>query len=103
MVKTISAMEARHNFGQVMNEISLRGDEYVVERAGKPLVVMMSVDKYEQLQQMKVQTANAFFDTVGKIQKQNKNIKAQTLEKEVEEALRTVRLANRTKAVTTGR
>ena len=36
MLKKISAMKVRQNLGQVMNEVALRGDDYVVERAGKP-------------------------------------------------------------------
>ncbi len=50
MQKKISAMKARQNFGQIMNEAALRGDEFVVERAGKPMVAIVSMDKYEILQ-----------------------------------------------------
>lgn len=31
-------MEARKRFGEIMNRVALRGERYVVERAGKPLV-----------------------------------------------------------------
>ena len=37
-VKKISAMEARRSFGDIMNRVALRGETYIVERAGKPLV-----------------------------------------------------------------
>ena len=50
MKKKINAMKARQNLGQIMNEVALRGDEYVVERAGKPMVAIISMEKYEQLQ-----------------------------------------------------
>ena len=50
MQKTISALKARQNLGQVMNEVSLRSDDYIVERAGKPLVAIISIEKYQQLQ-----------------------------------------------------
>ncbi|HEY4516655.1 MAG TPA: type II toxin-antitoxin system prevent-host-death family antitoxin [Candidatus Paceibacterota bacterium] len=36
--KVISAMEARKRFGEIMNRVALRGDRYIIERAGKPLV-----------------------------------------------------------------
>ena len=36
--KVISAMEARRRFGEIMNRVALRGDRYIIERAGKPLV-----------------------------------------------------------------
>ena len=36
--KVISAMEARRRFGEIMNRVALRGERYIIERAGKPLV-----------------------------------------------------------------
>jgi prevent-host-death family protein len=50
MLKKISAMQARQTLGQIMNEVALRGDDYVVERAGKPLVAIISMGKYEVIQ-----------------------------------------------------
>ena len=50
MVKKITAVKARQNLGQIMNEVSLLGDDYMIERAGKPLAVIISVDKYQYIQ-----------------------------------------------------
>ena len=97
MRKTISAMEARHNFGQVMNEVFLRDDEYVIERAGKPLVVMISVDKYKQLQQAQEEARKAFFQVVDKTHERNKDLKPQVIEQEVDDAVRAVRAARQRK------
>ena len=36
-------MEARKRFGEIMNRVSLRGERYIVERAGKPLMMMLPV------------------------------------------------------------
>ena len=36
--RVISAMEARRRFGEIMNRVALRGERYIVKRAGKPLV-----------------------------------------------------------------
>jgi prevent-host-death family protein len=49
MLKTVSAIKARQNLGQVMNEVALKDDEYIVERAGKPLVAIIPVEKYLSL------------------------------------------------------
>lgn len=46
MLKTVSAIKARQNLGQVMNEVALKADEYIVERAGKPLVAIIPIEKY---------------------------------------------------------
>ena len=51
MLKKISAMKARQNLGQIMNEVAIRGDDYIIERAGKPLVAIIDMDKYQQLQE----------------------------------------------------
>jgi hypothetical protein len=45
MIKTLPALKARQNLGQVMNEVSLKGDDYIIERAGKPLVAIQQSRK----------------------------------------------------------
>ena len=52
MLKKISALKARQNLGQIMNEVSLLGDDFIIERAGKPMVAIVSVDKYQILQKL---------------------------------------------------
>ena len=49
MIKTITAMKARQNLGTIMNEVSFRGDEFIIERAGKPMAVIVSVDKFHKM------------------------------------------------------
>lgn len=49
MLKTVSAIKVRQSLGQVMNEVALKDDEYIVERAGKPLVAIIPVEKYLSL------------------------------------------------------
>ena len=44
MSKTVTAMEARQNFGNLLNQVSLQKEEVVIERAGKPLAKMVNVD-----------------------------------------------------------
>ena len=43
IAKSISAMEARRRFGEIMNLVALRGESFTVERAGKPLVRIIPV------------------------------------------------------------
>jgi prevent-host-death family protein len=51
VLKKISAMKARQNLGQLLNEVSIRGDSYIIERAGKPLAALVDVEKFQQLQE----------------------------------------------------
>ncbi len=46
MLKTVSAIKVRQNLGQLMNEVSIKADDYIVERAGKPLVAIIPIEKY---------------------------------------------------------
>ncbi len=46
-----------------MNEVSLRGDEYIIERAGKPLVAMISIEKYQSMQE----EVDKFFESLDKL------------------------------------
>jgi prevent-host-death family protein len=67
MIKKISAIKARHNLGQIMNEVSLRGEDYIIERAGKPLVAVIPIEKYKQIQEEKKE----FFDWVDEVRAKN--------------------------------
>ena len=43
--ETISAVEARQKFGELLNRVALRQEEIIIERAGKPLARISPVDK----------------------------------------------------------
>lgn len=43
MLRKISAMKVRQVLGQIMNEVDLRNDEYIIERNGKPLAALVPV------------------------------------------------------------
>ena len=49
--KIVSAMEARKGFGDLLNQVALKGEEIVIERAGKPLAKLSPV-KPSSLQQL---------------------------------------------------
>lgn len=49
MGKTMSATEARIHFGELMRHVTEKQEPVIVERAGKPQVVVISVEEYEKL------------------------------------------------------
>ncbi|NKQ36490.1 MAG: type II toxin-antitoxin system Phd/YefM family antitoxin [Chloroflexi bacterium] len=49
MNKVMSATEARVHFGELMQHVVENSAPVIVERAGKPQVVVMSVAEYERL------------------------------------------------------
>ncbi len=47
--KTVSATEAKNRFGGVLREVSRTDVPIVVERDGKPVAVILSIEAYERL------------------------------------------------------
>lgn len=87
MLKKISAMKARQNLGQIMNEVSLRGDDYIIERAGKPLVAVVSMEKFQALQKDK----DAAMSSLGQIWEKMKDESPKTVAKTINEAVEAAR------------
>ncbi len=83
MLKKISAMKVRQNLGQVMNEVALRGDDYVVERAGKPLVAIIPMEKYRKLQGY----LDEFWEEVKSFQQSVGDVDPRELDSAIEEAV----------------
>jgi prevent-host-death family protein len=48
--KTINAMKARQNFGQMLEEVYYKGDQFVIERAGKPMAALVPLTLLDELQ-----------------------------------------------------
>jgi prevent-host-death family protein len=87
MLKRISAIKVRQNLGQVMNEVALKEDEYIVERAGKPLVAIIPIDQYQRLQGER----QDFYAMVAEIQKEACGSDAGTTDADIEEAVQAYR------------
>ena len=83
MRKTISALKARQNLGLVMNEVSLKGDDYIVERAGKPLVAIIPMEKYLRFQK----DLDEFYREVKAFQAGVKDFPAKVLDEALAEAV----------------
>lgn len=47
-VKEISALEVRHNLGEILEQAHYLGQEFVVERAGKPMAVIVPLQHYRR-------------------------------------------------------
>ena len=50
MTETISTLEVRKRLGDILNRVSLRHDQFVIERKGKPLAAVVPIDVLERLQ-----------------------------------------------------
>jgi prevent-host-death family protein len=54
-VKSVTAMEARKNFGKMLEEVYYKGDVFIIGRKGRPMAVLVPVSKLEALQKIQNQ------------------------------------------------
>jgi prevent-host-death family protein len=87
MYKTISALKARQNLGQIMNEVALKGDDYIIERAGKPLVAVIPMEKYQSLQR----DWDEFFEGLAEMSANVKEQDHELVDRLVDEAVHAAR------------
>jgi prevent-host-death family protein len=86
MEKTVSAYEARRNFGKVLNEVAGKGDRIVVEKHGEPVAVVVPVEVYKQWQASRQQ----FFDWLRQVSERI-NADEQEADALIEEAIQAIR------------
>lgn len=84
MRKTVSAVRARGKLGQMLEEVYYRGDQYVTERAGKPMAAVVPVEQYEQW----CRERDAFFELVEELRSRNADVEAGEVEEDVAAARR---------------
>ena len=51
MEKTINSFEVRRSFGKILQDVSAKGDKFIVERHGMPVAVLVPLTVYEQWKQ----------------------------------------------------
>ena len=94
MKRRLSAVEARRRLGEILEGVYYRGDEVVIERAGKTMAVVIPADRYEALERSR----ERLFELIEKAQARNKDVPYETIEQEVAAAVREVREKSRKRA-----
>lgn len=87
MVKTVNALKARKNLGQLLEQVYYQGDKYVIERAGRPMAAVVPIWQLEEWQKLR----ERFFGMVAEVQQKNKSVKSDVIEGEVQAAVQAVR------------
>lgn len=57
MTHTISAMDARKQFGDMLNRVMLRQDEFLIERNGKAMAAVVPLAEFEEMKALKKEAA----------------------------------------------
>ncbi len=86
MKENITAMYARKNFGRLLDKTALLGNSYIIERAGRPMAALVSVDQLEERQAGGQEMEDALENLIKKI----KNPKSKKFEKAIAEARKAV-------------
>lgn len=87
MVKKINALKARKNLGQLLEKVYYKDDQYVIERAGRPMAAVIPVWQLEERRKRR----ERLFGMVEEVWEKNKKERPEVIEREVQEAVRTVR------------
>ncbi len=86
MLKKISAQKARQNFGELMDEVRLRGDRYIVNRGAKPLVAVIPVEEYIAWEQAR----ERLYSRIVEMREKNKREQSDQLEGQIRLAIEAV-------------
>jgi prevent-host-death family protein len=50
--KTVSAAQAKMRFSELLARVAYAGDHYIIERRGKPVAALVSVDELERIEEL---------------------------------------------------
>ena len=86
-LKTMSAFEARQQFGQLLEEVYYKHDQVLIKRGKKPMAVVISIEEYESYLKQRREDFRVF----DEIWEKTKRVSAKEVEHDVEETMRAVR------------
>ncbi len=91
MKRKLSAVEARQHFGELLEGVFYRGDEVIIERAGKTMAVVVPLERYDSIERSR----DRLFELIEKNWERNKNVPYEQIEREVAAAVKEVRAQRR--------
>lgn len=99
MEKTIGAFEARRSLGKLIEEAFYKKDAFIIERSGRRMAVIVSVEDYEKWQRL---AKDKVFALVEKARKGAEDVPAETIDRDVRAALKELRAKPRRRKVSAG-
>ena len=91
MKRRLTAVEARKRLGELLEGVYYRGDEVIIERAGKAMAVVIPTERYETLERSR----ERLFALVEKAQERNRDVPYEVIQQEIAAAIAEVRAAKR--------
>lgn len=62
MTNRVSTIDLRQRIGYLLDRVALRHDEFIIERKGKPLAVLVSMERLEQMRRFARRHAIEFIE-----------------------------------------
>jgi|SRR6266850_5841797 len=62
MPEKVSTIDVRQRLGDMLNRVSLRHDEFIIERKGKPLAALVPVERLDQMRRFARSQARGFLE-----------------------------------------
>lgn len=72
-MRTMTAQQARANFGDLLGSVYYGKEVVTVEKQGKPVAVVISPEQYQELEQQRQQQLDRFWQTVDGIRERNQD------------------------------
>ena len=94
MKRKVNALEARRRLGELLEGVYYRGDEVIIERAGRPMAAVIPMARYESLQRSRDRLLELIEENWAK----NKNVSYEELDREVAEAVREARIGGKARS-----
>lgn len=90
-IKTVPALEARTQFGQILKEVQGGDVRVLVEKSGVPMVGIISAQEFQRV----IAEREARFAVVDRIRRRLPKVSDRAVERDVREALKRVRRRRR--------
>jgi prevent-host-death family protein len=91
MVKKVTALKARKNLGQLLEEVYYRGDQYVIERAGKPMAAIVPLWHLEEW----LKHRERFFGMVDEVRQRQQDAAPEAIEQYIQDVICAIRAGDR--------
>ena len=91
MLKEISALKARQNLGELLEEVYYRNDHVVIKRRDKPMAILIPVEAYQAWQAEREEDFKVF----DEIRARNKGVDPAEVERDLEAVTQKVRAQRR--------
>lgn len=90
VMKTVPAVEARVHFGEIIKKSFKKGDRFIVEKSGIPMVVILNANEYARYARM-IEEREERFKILDRIKSAIPGTSSREVEKDINETIEAVR------------